>query len=58
MEGRACVSFEFRLLHRDGEGQEEVPANTDYDGIGEIYNGWYDQKGQRINRLTGNRDTV
>jgi len=56
--GRTRLSFEFRLLHRNDEGREGVPANTDYDGIGEIYHGWYDQNGQRINRLTGKHDTV
>lgn len=56
--GRTRVSFEFRLLHKDDVGRDDVPANTDYDGIGEIYHGWYDQHGQRINRLTGERDTV
>lgn len=56
--GRTRVSFEFRLLHKDDAERNDVPANTDYDGIGEIYHGWYDQNGHRINRLTGKRDTA
>lgn len=51
--GRTRVSFEFRLLHADDEGQFYVPSNTDYYGIGEIYRGWYDQNGDRVDRLTG-----
>lgn len=51
--GRTRVSFEFRLLHKDDEGQGYVPANTDYHGIGEIYEGWFDAQGRRRNRLTG-----
>jgi hypothetical protein len=51
--GRTRVSFEFRLLHADDEGQSYVPPNTDYYGIGEIYRGWYDRNGAQVNRLTG-----
>lgn len=54
--GRTRVSFEFRLLCADDEGREYVPANIDYGGIGEIYTGWHDAGGTRLNRLTGKPD--
>jgi len=54
--GRTRVSFEFRLLCADDEGQDYVPPNADYFGLGEIYTGWHDAEGMRLNRLTGKRD--
>lgn len=51
--GRTRVSFEFRLLHRDDVGRDYVPVNNDYYGIGEIYRGWFNQRGEDVDRLTG-----
>jgi len=51
--GRTRVSFEFRLLHKHDEGQDYAAPNTDYQGIGEIYGGWFDAQGRCLNRLTG-----
>ena len=53
--GRTRVSFEFRLLCADDEGQAFVPPNVDYFGLGEIYEGWHDADGREWNRLTGRR---
>ncbi|MBO6783609.1 MAG: hypothetical protein JJ899_10120 [Alphaproteobacteria bacterium] len=58
MSGRTRVSFEFRLLCADDEGQSYVPPNVDYAGLGEIYEGWHDADGREWNRLTGERVCV